>query len=242
MEKTIDVSTIDALIWDMDGVLVDVTRSYMEAVRKTASIFLEREVSIDEVLAIKSLIGMNDEIDATYALVSGLIDHTKIQRYGRLYTHLTHVFEAHYLGQKLYSEWFGKEPEIKLKKGLIENETLLISRENLAKLKKKYKKMAIATGRDRFEADIAIKTHKIGEYFDAIIVVENTEHHKPHPEPILKAIESIKANKSIYIGDSPSDTEAAKGAGIPCIYIGKQNLGDMQFSSTKEAVEFLLTQ
>ena len=38
--------TYDGLIFDMDGVLVDVSKSYREAIRQTTSYFLKRSILI----------------------------------------------------------------------------------------------------------------------------------------------------------------------------------------------------
>ena len=59
----------DALLFDMDGVLVDVTRSYRKAIQQTAGYFLKRKITLLEVEKIKSQVGMNNDWDATYALI-----------------------------------------------------------------------------------------------------------------------------------------------------------------------------
>ncbi len=57
-------------------------------------------------------------------------------------------------------------------------------------------------------------------YFEVIIAQEDTEHHKPHPEPLLLAAERLGANPSeaVYIGDARSDLEAAHAAGMRFIH------------------------
>ena len=51
-------------------------------------------------------------------------------------------------------------------------------------------------------------------YFDVVICLDNVEHHKPHPEGILKACDQLKASYDdvIYVGDSVTDVEAGKNA------------------------------
>jgi pyrophosphatase PpaX len=53
------------------------------------------------------------------------------------------------------------------------------------------------------------------EYFDAVVAYDDTERHKPDPEPVLAGIERLggEPSTSAYIGDSPFDIEAAKAAG-----------------------------
>jgi len=233
-------SQLDGLLWDMDGVLIDVSKSYMEAIRLTAQEFLKRKITKEEVTEKKSVIGMNNEFDATYAIISGIHHYKKITRHGRLYAKIVQIFQSYYLGSSLYEEYYGKKPPIKQSKGLIETEKLLVTKTDLKNLQKKYIRMAIVTGRNKYETEIALETHGIYDYFEKIIVEEDTKMHKPHPEPLLKAKSELNFKNTVYIGDSPSDTEAARQAYIPCIYIGTHDLGDLKFSTSKEAVSYLL--
>ena len=51
--------------------------------------------------------------------------------------------------------------------------------------------------------------------FDVVVGAEDTSRHKPHPEPLLYALDRLGAEPSeaAYVGDSPFDVEAAKAAG-----------------------------
>ncbi|WP_271808894.1 HAD family hydrolase [Clostridium beijerinckii] len=57
---------------------------------------------------------------------------------------------------------------------------------------------------------------ELNNYFKLVVCADDTEEHKPNPEPILKFIELSGANKSktIYIGDTRYDMDCAFGAGI----------------------------
>ena len=60
--------------------------------------------------------------------------------------------------------------------------------------------------------------------FDTIVAFEDTAQHKPHPEPLLTAVKrlGISPQEAVYIGDAPTDAQAAKAAGMPVIiYAGK---------------------
>jgi pyrophosphatase PpaX len=56
----------------------------------------------------------------------------------------------------------------------------------------------------------------IGRLIDAAIFLEDTDRHKPGPEPILAALERLKATpaSSAYIGDSSHDMVAGRLAGV----------------------------
>ncbi|MDX6592139.1 MAG: pyrophosphatase PpaX [Gaiellales bacterium] len=52
--------------------------------------------------------------------------------------------------------------------------------------------------------------------FDVIVAKEDTESHKPEPEPLLLALRLLGAEPAdaIYVGDSPFDIQAAHAAGV----------------------------
>ncbi|NLO82921.1 MAG: HAD family hydrolase [Clostridiales bacterium] len=56
----------------------------------------------------------------------------------------------------------------------------------------------------------------LSNYFKLVICADDTEKHKPNPDPILKFIELSGADKSktIYIGDTKYDMDCAFNAGI----------------------------
>jgi pyrophosphatase PpaX len=53
------------------------------------------------------------------------------------------------------------------------------------------------------------------EQFDAVVAHDDTERHKPDPEPVLEAIHRLDASpgEAAYVGDSPFDIQAGKAAG-----------------------------
>ena len=208
----------DALLFDMDGVLVDVTKSYRKVIQQTAGYFLKREVKMSEVNEIKKKVGMNNDWDATYALISDkTIPYRKVKG----------IF------QKIY---WGKEET----NGLINDEQLLISKEQLLQLKERYIRLGIVTGRPKKEAQYVLDRFNLQKVFDVVIVKEDTKRGKPFPDPIQKAIKALKTKNTVYIGDSPSDVAAATAAKIPSIYIGNQNIGTIRFKTVSQIIKYLL--
>jgi pyrophosphatase PpaX len=59
----------------------------------------------------------------------------------------------------------------------------------------------------------------IGGLIDAAIFLEDTDRHKPQPEPILAALEKLNATpaSSAYIGDSSHDMIAGRRAGVQTV-------------------------
>lgn len=203
----------DGLIFDMDGVIVDVSRSYREAIRQTAGYFLKRNVSMSEVNEIKNKPGMNNDWNATNALINkSTVDFKLVKTY----------FQKIYLSR------------------LINNEKLLISKQKLWFLKNKYKKLGIATGRPKKEAEYLIKKNGLEKIFDCVVALEDVANSKPSPDSLLAVINKLKLKQTVYIGDSPSDVLAAEKAKIPSIYVGRQNIGTIKFQTILKVIRYLL--
>jgi pyrophosphatase PpaX len=58
--------------------------------------------------------------------------------------------------------------------------------------------------------------------FDVVIGYEDTERHKPDPDPLLEALDRLGATpgEAAYVGDSPFDIQAAKAAGAFAVAVG----------------------
>ena len=82
-------------------------------------------------------------------------------------------------------------------------------------------------------------------YFEVLIGREDVTHPKPHPEPVLKALEvmGIKAGIDVVlIGDTKLDLEAAKRAGIGGVgvlsgYGSKEELEVFSFPVVEDVTE-----
>jgi pyrophosphatase PpaX len=60
------------------------------------------------------------------------------------------------------------------------------------------------------------------EATDVVIGAEDTQRHKPEPDPLLEALRRLDARPAdaAYVGDSPFDVRAAKAAGIFAVAVG----------------------
>jgi pyrophosphatase PpaX len=71
------------------------------------------------------------------------------------------------------------------------------------------------------------------------ITADDVEHHKPHPEPLLKVAQilGVDPKKCVYIGDTSIDQSAAKAAGMDFIGVtwgAGRDLGDKVISNFYE--------
>jgi HAD superfamily phosphatase len=137
------------------------------------------------------------------------------------------IFQEVYLGEKFASHYH-LQPLFYRLKGLYLREKLWVGKEILLSLRKKVR-LAIASGRPRFEAELALKRFNLLRYFDSIVTLDECEKEearllmvskkrvkltKPHPYSILKAIEKIGLPnpRCGYIGDTVDDMTAIRSA------------------------------
>ncbi len=91
--------------------------------------------------------------------------------------------------------------------------------ENIVKeLRKKYI-LGIVTSRVRIGIDELPIYKELKEYFKVAVSYEDTENHKPLPDPLLFAAKELDIDPKacVYIGDTNSDVEAALAAGMKVI-------------------------
>lgn len=57
--------------------------------------------------------------------------------------------------------------------------------------------------------------------FDLVIGGEDVEHHKPHPQGLLRAMDQLECSpaSTLYVGDSVVDAELAHRAGVPLVVV-----------------------
>jgi pyrophosphatase PpaX len=67
-------------------------------------------------------------------------------------------------------------------------------------------------------ATVALAAHALPflDDLDVTVAWDDTERHKPHPDPILLALERLGAapSEAAYVGDSPFDVAAARAADV----------------------------
>jgi pyrophosphatase PpaX len=91
----------------------------------------------------------------------------------------------------------------------------------LVRLKDEGRRLGIVTAKRRVTVELAFATVPLGHLFETIVGGDETEHHKPDPEPLLLALERLGASpeETAYVGDAPFDVRAAKAAGIHAVAV-----------------------
>jgi HAD superfamily phosphatase len=187
----------------MDGVLVEVTGSYREAIIGTVEHFTGRRPTHDEIQAYKNRGGFNDD---------WLLSHTLIGNHVP-YQEVVEVFQRLYLG-KNYD-------------GLVLQERWMVREGLLERLAERYR-LALFTGRPREEAWFALKRFAPLLAFDPVVGMEDVQRKKPDPEGLMKIREAIGGDELIYVGDTVDDCLAATAAGAKFIGVAAPALPSRQ--------------
>ncbi len=245
---------IDGLIFDMDGVLIDESKSYLLAIEKTVNYFLnERKTNKNEVLELKKIPGFNDDWDSCYMIlklkkkniprkqylkVSQLLSDR--ERNSNEYRRIKDIFQTFYLGSKDFEKNENRKAVFINNSPLRLKEKLLIKKKLLNTLSKKYK-LGIATGRPRNEALFALKQFSLEDFFkkDLLIAKEDAKKVKPFPDPLLEAKRKMNVENPVYIGDTVNDYLASQRAKMNFIFVGVEKVGDIQIKNVNQIKEVI---
>lgn len=81
--------------------------------------------------------------------------------------------------------------------------------------------MAVVTSKRTKMAYRGLELFDILKYFSVVVSLDDTTEHKPHPAPILKALEKLGAapEEALMIGDSIFDIQCAHNAGVKAVQV-----------------------
>lgn len=185
------------LIFDMDGVLVDVSDSYRETIQRTVEHFTGRAISRAQIQDYKNQGGWNDD--------------------WALSTHIIHEFGTNADYQSVV-DYFQSIFHGDGSNGLILRERWLAADGLFERLGRNFQ-LAIFTGRLRWEAELTLKRFAPAIRFEPIVGAGDIERLKPAPDGLLKIKTLSRAARAWYIGDTVDDARSARAAGIPFIGI-----------------------
>ena len=94
--------------------------------------------------------------------------------------------------------------------------------ETLERFKSNHKKMAVVTNKQEQQTLTLLHASGLGKYFDCVIGGDSLDKRKPDPLPLITACErlGVPADDCVMVGDSASDINAAKAAGLPVVCMG----------------------
>ena len=86
----------------------------------------------------------------------------------------------------------------------------------LVRLHEGGRRLGIVTAKRRSTVELAFARVPLAHLFETVVGGDETEKHKPDPEPLLLAARAHgrRSGETAYVGDSPFDMRAAKAAGM----------------------------
>ncbi len=191
------------IVFDMDGVLVDVSESYRETIRRTVQHFTGKEITPELIQDYKNSGGWNNDWGLSQKIIHDLGVEVE-------YSVVVDQFQRYFFGDGI-------------SEGLILREKWIPVDGLLDRLAKRYE-FAVFTGRLRDEAGITLNRFIPDVKFARIVGDDDVKNSKPAPDGLLMIAAEHPGHKLWYIGDTVDDARAAKAAGIDFIGIAdKQN-------------------
>jgi HAD superfamily hydrolase (TIGR01509 family) len=113
--------------------------------------------------------------------------------------------------------------------------------EALAELSK-YVRMGIVTTAKRADFEIIHEKRQIRQFMDFVLVREDYELAKPHPEPYLAGLKRLGATKeeTLVVEDSSRGLNSAVAAGIDCAIVHNEFTKAHDFSRATYRIETLI--
>jgi HAD superfamily phosphatase len=186
------------LVFDMDGVLVDVTGSYRETIARTVEHFTGRPIALPQIQEYKNRGGWNDDWKLSHHMVTSAGVDVTLEE-------VTARFQAIFRGN-------GRND------GLMLRERWIARPGVLEKLNQTFR-LAVFTGRPKDEAQFTLGRFASQLVFDPVIAMEDVAHSKPAPDGLSKILASNGDSKLFYIGDTVDDARCARAAGVPFVGI-----------------------
>lgn len=185
------------LIFDVDGVLVNVRGTYWRSALDTVRYFTGRRVTYAELHEWKSKPGFNDDWSMVAAWATALGKPLS-------YDEARSAFEKFY---------WGSDGKI----GNVRNEKILVRPRQIEKWAERFE-LNLFTGRTRQEFSFTFDRWRATKCFRTIVTMDDAPK-KPHPDGLQIILRGRDPGTALYLGDNIDDALAARQAGVPFLAI-----------------------
>jgi phosphoglycolate phosphatase len=192
-----DRPRIGAILWDLDGTLVETRRDIATGVNL---VLADRGLPPMSVEAVSQNVGQGSRVLMTRCLEQGGSPLKDDEDLDRAY----HSFIRHYVDHLLdSSEPYDGIPEL------------------LGQLSNAGIAMAVVSNKPTDPTRRLVDSLELNRFFSLVLGGDSLPERKPHPAPLLYAMEQLGTgiDTTIMVGDSRIDLEAARAAGIPGIAV-----------------------
>jgi HAD superfamily hydrolase (TIGR01548 family) len=180
------------VIFDVDGVLVDVRGSFQKTTLQTVEFFTGKQVTRAELHRWKNQPGYNDDWKLSTAWVRALGVDAEYEEVKRKFVEL----------------YWGKNGD-----GNVRNERWSLPEAKIRDLARRAE-LGIFTGRTREELEYTLSRSGCAGYFRRVVTVEDVKLPKPDPEGLLEILNGRDPADALYVGDNVDDALAARAAAV----------------------------
>lgn len=197
------------LVFDMDGVLVDVSESYRATIVETVRHFTGIEIPREKIQEYKNRGGWNNDWALSQKIVFDLSGQDVP------YDTVVQVFQSYFFGPN--------------QDGLVMRERWLPAPGMLERLSETFD-LTIFTGRLRDEAQFTLTRFVPGLTWSMIVGDDDVANAKPAPDGLLQIAAAHPGAELTYLGDTVDDARSARAAGVPFVGVAHprhENLPDL---------------
>lgn len=203
---------IKAVIFDMDGVLIDARDWHFESLNKALKLFGSQIPRYDHLVTFD---GLPTKKKLEMLSIEGSLPlklHDFINELKQKYT-----------GEMVYAKC----------KPIFQHQYAL------ANLKNHGYRIAVCSNSIRKTIDLMMEKSGLIEYLDFFLSNQDVAHAKPHPEIYLKAIERLgfNPNQCLIVEDNQNGIKAALASGAHLLKIGSPS--DLNYNLIKDKINFI---
>jgi pyrophosphatase PpaX len=202
------LQNIKAVLFDLDGTLVDSSEAIIKAVEKV----LELKGLTCNRAKVARMIGL--PLENIFGVLAPNLSEQEIWQ-------LVHEYRKYYMAHHLENTTIHPSAQMVLRK-----------------LKAKGFKLGIITTKYREPVMDVLSHFGIAELFDVVVTGYEVIKHKPAPDIVLEAAKRLRVDpkQCVVVGDSPLDVQAGKQAGAFTIAVLSTTYTRKQLESTKPTI------
>lgn len=187
---------ISCVLFDLDGTLIDTTDLISQSYQHALSSVMREPMTRDELF-----IGYGQPLPEAFASILAhrnvrLADREQSDLIDRLIASYREFNVAHH--DALAREFPGV-------------------RSTLGELRRRGYPLGLVTSKARGIAERGLRLIGLADLFETAVFMEDSERHKPHPDPLLVALRRLgyheQPSRALYVGDSTHDLRAGRAAG-----------------------------
>jgi len=186
------------LIFDVDGVLVDVRQSYWRSGIETIRYLTGKRVTHAELHRWKSRPGNNDDWRMVSNWATALGRPTSYEQ-----------------AREAFCRFYWGTPE---RPGNVLRERMVVTAGQISRWAARFE-LNLFTGRNREEFRFTFQKWPATRHFRTVITVDDVKKMKPDPQGLYEILGRRDPGTALYLGDNIDDALAARSAGVPFVAI-----------------------